>query len=314
VGQRIGQLDEALDLEAIGRWLIEHRRGTLAWAIALLAVLHATRGITAIGPGEAGLVQRFGGYRGVLEPGLHLRFPEPIERVIRLEPGRVRSLEIGFRRAAGGQGELLRWESSHGRSLEEGDEGAGDALLLTGDGQFLEISASVQYAIDTSRPESLRRIALGVASPEAALHVVAEAAVRQIVASRTLLDILTMGRREAEAAATRKLEQRLESLDLGMHVHGIIFHDVHPPLDVVDAYRDVSRAESDRRRRANEATAYRAEKLADAEARATATVNSAQADRDRSLALAASQADVFSYQLAAREPAPALTNFRLFWD
>jgi regulator of protease activity HflC (stomatin/prohibitin superfamily) len=234
--------------------------------------------------------------------------------VIRLEPGRVRSLEIGFRRAAGGQGELLRWESSHGRSLEEGDEGAGDALLLTGDGQFLEISASVQYAIDTSRPESLRRIALGVASPEAALHVVAEAAVRQIVASRTLLDILTMGRREAEAAATRKLEQRLESLDLGMYVHGITFQDVHPPLDVVDAYRDVSRAESDRRRRANEAAAYRAEKLADAEARATATVNSAQADRDRSLALAASQADVFSYQLAAREPAPALTDFRLFWE
>ena len=59
---------------------------------------------------------------------------------------------------------------------------------------------------------------------------------------------------------------------------------------------------------------YRAEKLADAEARATATVNSAQADRDRSLALAASQADVFSYQLAARDPAPALTDFRLFWE
>ena len=314
VGQRIGQLDEALDLEAMGRWLIQHRRGILAWAIALLAALYASSGITAIGPGEAGLVQRFGGYRGVLEPGLHLRFPEPIERVIRLEPGRVRSLEIGFRRAAGGQGELLRWESSHGRSLEEGDEEDGDALLLTGDGQFLEISASVQYAIDTSRPGSLRRIALGVASPEAALQVLAESAVRQIVASRTLLEILTVGRREAEAAATRKLEQRLELLDLGMHIHGITFQDVHPPLAVVDAYRDVSRAESDRRRRSNEAAAYRAEKLADAEARATATVNSAQADRDRSLALAASQADVFSYQLAARDPAPALTDFRLFWE
>jgi len=129
VGQRIGQLDESLDLEAIWRWLIQHRRRILTWSSALLAALYASSGITAIGPGEAGLVQRFGGYRGVLEPGLHLRFPEPIERVIRLEPGRVRSLEIGFRRAAAGQGELLRWESSHGRSPEEGDEGAGDALL-----------------------------------------------------------------------------------------------------------------------------------------------------------------------------------------
>jgi len=314
VGQRIGQLDESLDLQPTWRWLIQHRRGILAWTIALLAALYASSGLSAIGPGEAGLVQRFGGYRGVLEPGLHLRFPEPIERVIRLEPGRVCSLDIGFRGAAQRQGGLLRWESNHGRSLEEGDEEAGDALLLTGDGQFLEISASVQYAIDASRPGSLRRIALGVASPEAALQVLAEAAVRQIVASRALLEILTVGRREAEAAATRKLEQRLEVLDLAIHVHGITFQDVHPPLAVVDAYRDVSRAESDRQRRSNEAAAYRAEKLADAEASATATVNFAQADRDRSLALAASQADVFSYQLAARHPAPALTDFRLFWE
>jgi regulator of protease activity HflC (stomatin/prohibitin superfamily) len=83
---------------------------------------------------------------------------------------------------------------------------------------------------------------------------------------------------------------------------------------VVDAYRDVSRAESDRRRRSNEAAAYSAEKLADAEARATATVNIAHADHDRSLALAASHADVFSYQLAARDSAPTLTDFRLFWE
>jgi regulator of protease activity HflC (stomatin/prohibitin superfamily) len=125
---------------------------------------------------------------------------------------------------------------------------------------------------------------------------------------------LTRGRGAAEAAATRNLKQRLEKLDLGMRIHGITFQDVHPPLAVVDAYRDVSRAESDRQRRANEAAAYRALKLAEAEARATATVNAALADRERQLARAASQADAFSYQLAAREPAPALTDFRLFWE
>ncbi len=314
VGQRIGRLDDSLDLEAIWLWLAQHRGAIVSWAVGVLAALYACSGVTAIRPGEVGLVLRLGGFRRVLEPGLHLCFPEPIERVIRLEPGRVRSLEIGFRRTAGSQGEPLRWESSHGRSLEEGDEEAGDPLLLTGDGQFLEISASVQYAIDSSRPGSLRRIALGVAGPEAALQAMGESAVRQTVASRSLLDILTVGRREVEAAATRRLEQKLQSLDLGLHIQGITFQDVHPPLSVVDAYRDVSRAESDRRRRSNEAAAYRAEKLIDAEARARATVNTAQADHDRALTLSASQADVFSYQLAARDAAPALTDFRLFWE
>lgn len=117
-----------------------------------MAIDYAASGITAIGPDEAGLVMRFGGFVGVLEPGLHVRFPWPIERVIRLQPGIVRSLEIGFRNAIEERDGLFRWESTHGRSAEAPEPGDGDALLLTGDGQFLEITAAVQYAIDTSRP------------------------------------------------------------------------------------------------------------------------------------------------------------------
>ncbi len=101
IGRRIGRLDESLDLEAIGRSFDRHRWRILSWSVALLVALYASSGITAIGPGEAGLVERFGGYRGVLDPGLHVRFPEPIEHVIRLEPSRVRSLDIGFRRGEG---------------------------------------------------------------------------------------------------------------------------------------------------------------------------------------------------------------------
>ena len=217
IGRRIGRLDQSLDLEAIGRSFARHRWRILSWAVALLVALYATSGITAIGPGEAGLVERFGGYRGLLDPGLHVRFPEPIEHVIRLEPSRVRSLDIGFRRGEGGRasrcaGSPVTAEASR-RAMNKTS-----ALLLTGDGQFLEISASLHYAIDTSRPGSLRRFALGVAGPEAALQVLAESAVRQIVAGRTLLDILTVGRREAEAAATRKLEERLVCARPG-HAH-----------------------------------------------------------------------------------------------
>ena len=132
-----------------------------------LAALYATSGLTAIGPGEVGLLQRFGGYRGVLEPGLHLRLPAPIEQVTRLEPARVRSLRDRVsRRPAQPRGERLRWETSHGRSSGVRPRGRAIGLLLTGDGQFLEISASLQYSVDTSRPDAIRRFALGVAEPE----------------------------------------------------------------------------------------------------------------------------------------------------
>jgi Cu+-exporting ATPase len=312
IGDRINRLDDAIDFGLGWQWCVGHRGRILAGVIAGLAFLYAGSGITTIGTGEVGIVQRFGGYRDMLAPGLHLRFPAPIERVTRIAPGRIRGFEIGFQEGAG-SGEPLRWESSHGRSGQDEDERA-TPLLLTGDGQFLEMTASVQYTIDTDRSEAFRRYVLGVASVEPVIQVLAESAVRSVVARRALLDLLTTGRREAESAATALFQERLRKVAIGVVVHRIMLQDVHPPLAVVDAYRDVSRAQSDRQRRINEAAAYRAEKLADADARAEATVNSALADKERQLAGASSAADVFAYQLAARETARSLTDFRLFWE
>jgi Cu+-exporting ATPase len=313
LGNHINRLDEALDFGSAWRWCAGHHGGILAGVIAASAFFYAASGITMIGTDEAGIVQRFGGYRDLLAPGLHLRFPAPIERVTRIAPSRMRGLDIGFREGATSR-EPLRWESRHERSAEGPDEPSGSALLLTGDGQYLEMTASVQYGIDSSRSNAIRRFLLGIDRPEPAIGVLAESAVRKVVARRGLLDILTRGRHAAEAAATEELQERLGTVDIGVLVHGIMFQDVHPPLGVLDAYRDVSRAQCDHQRRINEAAAYRAEKLADADGRALAAKNSALADLDRQLALASSGADVFAYQLAARLPARSLSDFRLFWE
>ncbi len=80
---------------------------------------------------------------------------------------------------------------------------------------------------------------------------------REVVAGRELLDLLTAGRRPAEDAAASLLRRRLSSYRFGIAVRRVEFQDIHPPLAVLDAYRDVSRAVSDRQRRVNEATAYR---------------------------------------------------------
>jgi Cu+-exporting ATPase len=313
IGTRINQIDQDLDFGPLRRWLLGHRKGFLGGAFFLLLALYATSGFYVIGLGELGLIQRFGGFRGVLQPGLHLRYPALIEAVTRVRPENIRSLPLGFHNLGRARGEPLRWEASHGRSQESADEGDDDAMLLTGDGQFLEITASLQYSLDAARPESIRRFALGIAEPELALQALGETCVRSVVARRTLLGLLAKGRAEAEEAATKSLRERVNKLDVGVYIHQITFQDVHPPLAVLDAYRDVSRAESDRQRRGNEAAAVRSEKISSAEGKAKATINAAIAEQDRLLARASSGADAFAYQLAARDAAPSLTDFRLFW-
>ena len=66
-GRRINRLDDSLDLEPVWRWCLLHRKGIAGSGLGLLAFLYAASGITAVTPGEADLVQRFGGYFGIDE-------------------------------------------------------------------------------------------------------------------------------------------------------------------------------------------------------------------------------------------------------
>ena len=152
-----------------------------------------------------------------------------------------------------------------------------------------------------------------VADGEAALRPLAESVVREVVGRRPLLELLTSQRREAETAAAKLLAERLAAYRFGIAVRGISFQDIHPPLDVVDAYRDVSRATSDRQRRINEANAYRDQVVAEATGKSRAMLNAAEADRSTRLALAASGGRHLQLARDARRYAPSLTDFRLFW-
>jgi Cu+-exporting ATPase len=311
LGAAINRLDDRIDFGSVWAWTGRRWRTIVAGAGAIFVLGYATSGWTAVGPGDVGLLRRFGRYQGVLEPGLHLRWPYPIDRVTTIEPDQVRSLEIGFRAPAVPESAPLRWESTHGRPLRgQADD---SALVLTGDGRYVELAATLQFSIDRSDPESLRRFAFGVAEGETALRPVAESVVRDVVGRRRLLDLLTGRRSEAEAAAARHLKERLAAYRFGIVVHGIAFQDIHPPLEVVDAYRDVSRASSDRQRRINEASAYRDRVVTEARGKSQAVLHGALADKTSRLTLAASRAETFSSLREARQYAPALTDLRLYW-
>ena len=306
MGESIRRLDDRLDPglafdRLISRWRILAVLGGFG-----ALVTYATWGWTAIGPGEVGLVRRFGRFSGVLEPGLHLRLPPPFEAVTRLAPGRVRSVEVGFRSGSPG---TVGWESPHNRgNAARADD---EALLITGDGQLVEVAATAEYRLDPS-PEALRAVAFGAVDPEAALRPLAESTVRSVVGRRRLDDLLTTGRPDAERASKAGLQGRIDASKLGLVITAVSFQDVHPPLSVVDAYRDVSRAESDRLRKLIEGTTYRETRLATARSVAVATVQKAEADRDGRTTRASGESDAFVSRLEGRHLAPDLTDRRLY--
>lgn len=312
VGSVIRRMDDAIDpgllLDAIlARW-----RALALLVLGGTAMYLATRGWVAIAPHEVGLVQRHGRFLEALGPGLHLRLPPPFETVTRLEPARVRGVEIGFRAVAPESAtDVGRWESRHSRgTIARGEE---EALVLTGDGRLVELAATVQYRLNRD-VGALRNFAFRAADAESSLRPLAESCVRSVVGRMPFEDLLTDGRREAELTSLESIQQRVDDYQLGLEIVAVAFQEVHPPLAVLGAFRETSRAESEKQTRVNEGETYLAERLTLAAGAAAVAVNTGAADREVRVRRSKGEAESFDLRRQARATAPSMTDQRLYVD
>ncbi len=248
-------------------YVVENRR-RLAWPASIGAgVLYLLSGFYILGPDEAGVVERFG--RKTLpykEPGLHYRLAWPVDRLTRIQTRRVRVVEIGFRSgAAPGDAEpaAYEWNVQHrGGRFERRPE---ESLMLSGDQNMLEATATVHYRV--TRPDDfLFRLTDG----EGTVRAAAESALQSVIRAAPLDSVLTGGRKELEQRARRVLQAALDRYPAGVEVGEVRLLDVHPSLEVVDAFREVSGAFEEKNRMINEAQGYRSEQVALARGRAAA--------------------------------------------
>ena len=68
-----------------------------AGGLALLGVLLVWSSVFTVGPEEVGVVQTFGKYSHQAEPGLRIKWPRPIQTVIKVPVQRQLKAEFGFR-------------------------------------------------------------------------------------------------------------------------------------------------------------------------------------------------------------------------
>jgi len=112
----------------------------------------------------------------------------------------------------------------------------------------------------------------------------------------------------------KELQLRLDKYDSGIQVLGFRLQDVHPSLEVVDAFREVSGAYEEKNRLINEAEAYRNEQIALARGDAKARIEQAEGYSIRRKNRAAGDADRFVKREAAARSAPGTTELRLYLE
>ncbi|HVV82181.1 MAG TPA: protease modulator HflK [Kofleriaceae bacterium] len=268
----------------------------LALGLAVLGWL--STGITIVGPGQNGIVERFGVARAApLGPGLHVHWPWPVDHVLRIPVVRVRSLTVGHEGEEAGGPENVLWARQHA---------ANEYTLLLGDGHdLITVDAAVQYRIRDVVAWHYQS-----SNPADALRAIAYRAVMRATVNRTLGDALSENVATLTAQIRDAVQAEADALDLGVDVVAFTIGGMHPPVDVARDYQAVVSAELGKVTAIVGAQAVRNRLIPTAEAAAANDSTTAKAEAATDLARAAGEAWSFRALEAQYHADPAEYRFR----
>lgn len=181
------------------------------------------------------------------------------------------------------------------------------SLMLTKDENIVEVGLSVQYVV--SNPKDFQ---LEVRSPENSLAQATESALRHVVGSSKMDDVLTEGRAVLADQVQARLQDYLDSYQTGLEVSKVNIENTSAPSQVQDAFDDVIKAREDEQRVKNEAQTYANGIVPEARGKAQRMMEEASAYREEVVARAEGEATRFSKLLAEYQKAPEVTRERLY--
>ncbi len=289
-------------LEDLKNSLQQFTNGKGVWIIAaLLPLLWLGSGFYVVGPGERGVVLLFREATEQTEPGLRYHLPWPIQSHEIVDISQVRRAEVGFRTVA--QESQSRDTRGDARTVP------GEALMLTGDENIVELQFFVQYRI-----QDPLKFLFGASDPEGILHTSAEVALRSAVGRNTIDYTMTDGRVEVQEQAKSALQELLDAYQTGLLVSEARLLVVDPPKEVRDAFHDVVRALEDRDRLVKEADGYREGVVPNARGEAAQVLQQAEGYKAQRVIRAQGDAARFLGVLTEYQKAKAVTRDRLYLE
>jgi membrane protease subunit HflK len=256
-------------------------------------------GFYRVQPDEQGVVLRFGAFNRVTAPGLNYALPAPIESVMTPRVTRINRIEVGFRSGADG----VTGRAAPSRDAIE------ESMMLTGDENIIDIDFSVLWRISNAG-----EFLFNIRNPEQTVKSAAESVMREAIGRTPIQPALTEARAQIETAVRTGAQAILDQYRAGIEITQVQLQKVDPPAAVIDAFRDVQRANADRERLRNEAEAFRNDIIPRARGEAERLVQEAQGEREARIARANGEAQRFVSVLSAYSQARDVTRLRLYLE
>lgn len=265
--------------------------------VGLAILVGLTSSFYTVPTDSVAVVQRFGAYLDTAEPGLRFKLPFGIDTREIIPVRRQMKLEFGY----GTRGATNPYQESG-----EPDE---ESSMVTGDLNAASVEWVVQYTISDPK-----EFLFEFKDPTATLRDLSESVMREIVGDRTVDEIITVGREEAQAKALERLQSIVDALMLGLRIDQVQLLNVNPPSEVQASFDEVNRAQQELQQMIQQAkgeynkvvpraTGEAKQKISAAEGYAAKRVNEAEGDAARFTAL-----------LAEYKKAPEVTLKRIYLE
>ena len=251
---------------SIGRWVL--------LGLALLVLLSSFQ---LVGEQQRGVVLRFGQFARVMEPGPNLKWPWPVERVIKVNATQIKTF-------------------------------SNTVPVLTRDENIVNVTMNVQYRVGDPR-----MYLFGSRDADRMLEQVAQSVVREQV-GRADLDTVLGARGPLSASAAQQLQASLDAYRTGLVVTELNLQDARPPEEVKPAFDEVNSAQQIKAQLINEARAYAARVVPEARGAAARRRTVAEGYKAAKIAQAEGDAARFSLLRDEYRNAPEVTRKRLWLE
>lgn len=179
-----------------------------------------------IGVDEVGVVQRFGKFVRIVQPGLNFKLPAGIEKVTKVKVKFVYKEEFGFRTLKAG----IRTKYAAGSAF------LNESLMLTGDLNVAVVPWTVQYRIYDPY-----KFLFKVRNVRSTIRDLSEATMRLVVGDRSINEVISK-RQEIALQAKELLQKELDRAQTGIRVVTIELKKTNVPEPVQPSFNEVNEA------------------------------------------------------------------------
>ena len=284
------------------------------------AALSVLTCFVVIDTGEQAVVERFGRPvegRKTLGPGLHMKWPWPIDIVQRHPTERVEMLQIGEQLQEDVPGFL--WTKTHAKApfmvLAANEKtptpsGAKPEGTAKGEGQVPGVSTITGTVYVFYHVSDLYSYLYNHGDPRRTLEALCYRELCLYAGSTDFLQFLGFRRAEAVATLRKRIQASADAEKLGVQLVDVTLQGLHPPVQVADAFEAVVGALEEREARVWAARAYESTVVPEAEAEAEVRRAEARIYATARTHIAPATEKQFLMQKEAHDVAPSVFRHR----